>query len=328
MAVRRKITYELSSQFFASIFLIFLFVAPLCLLCGCSKDGDEQAQAFAMDFTLKDWLCTITPRECHRPVLEKLFTAPPDAMYKATRWGTKLQIPMGYIDPVTVVFPVADKLYFNAFGQDMAPRGKENISEFIRNGPHPGLIEFNVSKGDPSRSFTPQMAVIQARTEEEHHIQFSEAAKRYPDIYGLKHWGNDYERARWAKPCERAGEMEQCGMVNQEDMYIPLKANGFQSYMKCGSWLALKASSAEKELAMTQKQRDIYFESGQYAREREASPWRMSIDPHCRHHMHYARLPGAVVLTYHLALLPHWKQIEDRTRAILDAALDGQSLPQ
>lgn len=239
-------------DFLHRFFLIFLFVTPLCVLCGCSKAGDEQVQGVVKNFSLKDWLCTITPSECHRPVLENLFTAPPDAMYQTTRWGTKLQIPMGYIDPITVMFPDADKLYFNAFGQDMAPRGIENISEFIRNGPHPGLIEFNVSIGDPSRRFTPQMAVIEAKTEKERHIQGSEAAKRYPDIYGLEHWGNDYARARWAKPCERAGEMQQCGTVNQDDMYIPLKANGFQSYMKCGSWLALKASSAEKELAMTQ----------------------------------------------------------------------------
>ena len=87
---------------------LLILVTPLCLLCGCSKAGDEQAQGIAVDFTLKDWLCTITPSECHQPVLEKLFTAPPDAMYQATQWGTKLQIPMGYIDPVTVIFPDAD----------------------------------------------------------------------------------------------------------------------------------------------------------------------------------------------------------------------------
>ena len=305
-------------------------IALLCLLSGCSKAGDEKAVGSAKAFTLKDWLCTITPSQCHPTELQKLFKAPPDAMYETTLGGKQLRIPMGFVDPIELIPKDGDlrlkKLYLTAFDKDMVPRSRENITEFIRNGAHPGLVRFNVIAGDRGRLVTPPTVEAFVQKEKARRIQDFEAVKRYPDKHGLEHWGNDYERARWVKPCELPGEMQQCGMRSQNDFYMPLKANGFQSYMECESWLALKASSAEKELTMTQQQRDFYFESGQYAKERAASPWRMSIDPHCRHHMHHAGLPGGVVLHYHLALLPHWKQIEERTRAILDAALSAQSV--
>ena len=206
----------------------------------------------------------------------------------------------------------------------MQPRNRDNISEFIRNGPHPGLVRFNVMAGDKTRHYSPDVARAEGQKEKARRIQDFEAVKRYPDKHELEHWGNDYQRARWVKPCELPGEMQQCGMRSQEDFYTPLKANGYHSHMSCHSWLFLKSTTAEKALAMTQTERDAYYASGQAARDREQSLWRMNTEPHCSHYMHHAGLPGGVILNYHLALLPHWKQIEDRTRAILDAALAVQ----
>jgi len=72
----------------------------LNLLSGCSKADTDKDTGSAKSFTLKDWICTITPSECHPTELQKLFTAPPDAMYETTLGGKQLRIPMGFVHPL------------------------------------------------------------------------------------------------------------------------------------------------------------------------------------------------------------------------------------
>lgn len=303
----------------------FALAAAAALMCGCGKADEGKRPGSAEQFGLKDYLCTITPIECHRNELQKLFLAPPDAIYKATLGGKALHISMGYVDPIEATSggELRDqKIFLNALGPDMQPRSVENIQEFIRSGPRPALVRFNVMSvraAEPSQWW--RSSVDESVKD---HIQQLTAAKRYPDKYGLQHWGVDYSRARWAKPCEFKGEMQQCGMESQRDLYVPLYAQGAARYMKCDSWLYLKTNSVDKELAMSLEEREAYYKSDDYKKPR----WGMDTNPVCYHYFYHGQLNATVRLLYHLSLLPHWEQMEDRTRALLSAALQTASTAQ
>lgn len=163
------------------------------------------------------------------------ITAPPDARYETTLSGKRLRIPMGFVDPIELIAKDGDqkskKLYLNAFNKSMELCSEENITEFIRNGAHSGLVRFNVVSSDGNRHYTIEAAQAERQKEKTQRIQNFEAVQRYPDKHGVEHWSNAYERARWGKPCEIPGEMQQCGMRSQDDFYIPTKANSFQSRM-------------------------------------------------------------------------------------------------
>lgn len=300
--------------------------AVALIICGCGKTEEAMGPGSAEQFSLKDYLCTITPAECHRKEVQRLFLAPPDAIYETTLGGKALRIPMGYVHPIQAASSGElrdQKIFLNALGPEMQPRSIENIREFIRNGRRPALVRFNVMSVKSVEPTHWWKSTVEKSVKE--HIERLTAAKRYPDKHGLQHWGVDYSRARFAKPCEFKGEMQQCGMERQEDLYVPLDARSAASYMLCASWLYLKTNSADKELAMSSEEREAYYRSDAY---KKKTGWYMNTDPHCNHYFYHVQLNATIRLTYHLSLLPHWKQIEDRTRVLLDAALQAAPTTQ
>jgi hypothetical protein len=166
------------------------------ILCGCGKADEAKRPGSAEQFSLKDYLCTITPTECHRKEVQRLFLAPPDAIYEATLGGKALHIPMGYVHPIQAASSGElrdQELFLNALGPEMQPRSIENIREFIRNGPQPALVRFNVMSVKSVGS--PQWWEGTVDESVKDHIQRLTARKRYPDKYGLQHWGVDYTRS-------------------------------------------------------------------------------------------------------------------------------------
>ena len=76
---------------------------------------------------------------------------------------------------------------------------------------------------------------------------------------------------------------------------------------------------------MSSEEREAYYRSDAY---KKKTGWYMNTDPHCNHYFYHVQLNATIRLTYHLSLLPHWKQIEDRTRVLLDAALQAAPTTQ
>ncbi|GAA4358479.1 hypothetical protein GCM10023165_53400 [Variovorax defluvii] len=304
----------------------FALAVTAAWLCGCGKADEDKRPGSAEQFSLKDYLCTITPAECHRKALQSLYLAPPDAIYETTLGGKAFHIPMGYIGEIQVMSSGElrdQELFLNALGPEMQPRSTENIREFIRNGQRPALVRFNVMSVKSVGSLPWWEGTVDEAVKD--HIERLTARKRYPDKYGLQHWGVDYARARFAKPCEFEGEMQQCGMERQDDLYVPIDVHGGARYMKCASWLYLKTNSVDKELAMSLEEREVYYQSDEY---KKRGGWHMNINPHCNHYFYHEHLNARVRLSYHLSLLPHWQQMEERTRALLDAALSAASAAQ
>jgi hypothetical protein len=69
---------------------------------------------------------------------------------------------------------------------------------------------------------------------------------------------------------------------------------------------------------MSVNERDAYYRSDEY---KNRTGWGMNTDPHCDHDFYHEQLNATIRLTYHLSLLRHWQQMEERTRTLLDAAL-------
>jgi hypothetical protein len=259
--------------------------------------------------TLRDFVCASAPEDCHRDQVLRLYSADQQTLYDAVLGEHHLRIPLGYVAPVQVISDElrGKKIFLNAAAPNMAPRGHENVSDFLHKAPNIARIEVALYRGAPWSEMV--------RTEIERRKRTFESVKKYPDVAGLQHWGNDYKAAPWAKPCERQGEMQQCGMREQDDLYVPLGGgDGGGTYIRCAAWPYMKTSTASQDLRMSTEQRDAAYAG----RAGKPAGWRMAVEPHCSHNFYHASIGARVTLIYHLALLPDWQRIEQRTRGVLD----------
>lgn len=298
---------------------IFAICAAMVVL-GCKPASDATPPGSAEQFGLKEYLCVIAPGECNRKDMQRLLLAPPDARYEAKLGDKLLRVPMGHVDPIEIGSPDPTRrsLFLTGNWPGLRPRGRDNMTDFIRSGPRPTVIRFNLRAhgAEPAAEKDRWIREVKNERIKERPSNF-EFPKRYPDVHQLRHLGNDYGRARWVKPCEREGEMQQCGTVDQDDIYVPLTAAYATTWIECASWMYLSNSTAQKEVQMTTAERDNHYQSDEFKRPR----WRMAREPHCRHAFYHESLGSAVYVTYHLALLPEWQRIEQRVRDLLDASL-------
>lgn len=297
-------------------------LTALIAAAGCKPTTEPVASGSAEQFNLKDYLCVIAPVECNQQTIQKLVLASPDEKYETKLGNKALRIAVGYVSPLQLTpgRRAVDTLYLEANGPGVEPRTKDNLSDFFRQGPRPTLLRIRLLHHDDdgekaSKHWLSQ--VVPTRTTRV--LSMRAGVKRYPDVYGLAHWGTDYVRMPSFKPCEREGEMQRCGMGEQDDLYVPVKKEHGGTWIECASWLYLRDSAAPKTVLMSVAERDGYYLS-----EKARKPqWRMSRDPHCRHSFFHEQLGSAVSVSYHLALLSEWRQIESRVRDLLDASKTG-----
>ena len=113
------------------------FILAGTLLCLAGVAGCEQStpDKKTNEFTLADYLCILTPSQCHGDLYKKVYLAPPDAIYEITLNGKKLKIPMGYLNTAQLLNdpsrPVKTQLALEALLPVFAPHSSQNLREFF-----------------------------------------------------------------------------------------------------------------------------------------------------------------------------------------------------
>ncbi|MBT2335580.1 hypothetical protein J7E49_16905 [Variovorax paradoxus] len=285
-------------------------VALLCLLGGCSQaesgKGGEEAKAFA----LKDYLCAITPADCHGKLIQNLYLAPADAMYERKVGGKKVRIPMAYLSFIELLQdPRQQKddasLYLESLLPDIGPRTPQNLREYftpyersrigiIVGDRRPGAIDWKEGL-ESTRTGT---------------LRASSSPIRRPDKYGLEVWGENFEKWPRHIPCASPDqEFPICGrQVTPRDVLSPLQSR--TSLIICDAD-ALPDADA-KVMAMPEAEREAFFASKKWSGQSRAM---------CKHDMYYEPLNARISLDYPRRFLAQWQKTEARVRELLDSFL-------
>lgn len=290
----------------------FLCVIAMSLLCACSQADEGSSPANAKEFSLKDYLCVLTPNDCHGQLTQKLFTAPPDAMYERKLGGKSLRIPMAYLDYLELIHDPSQKkddadLYLVSLLPGIGPRSPQNLREYFM--PYErSAIHINVGFRRPGAS--EWMDVIERGRIGG--LNASSTPVRRPDKYDLEIWGEDFKQWPRRLPCSKLGEdtiEKPCGRPSTPDeVYTPLGKR--TSLMICDPEALVDRDA--QIVAMPEAEREAYFASKQWVGGRRAM---------CRHQMYYAPLNAHVVLRYPRRFISQWQQTEARVRGLLDSFL-------
>jgi hypothetical protein len=295
-----------------------------CLSAACSEPDNNGKKLLPPNspgaLTPKDYLCAITPGDCHGALIQKLYLAPPDAMYERKVGGKPLRIPMAYLDFVELLQdPRSDKndssLWLESLLPDLGPRTPQNLREYfmpyersrigIEVGHRlPGAIEWSRNV-EESRSFW---------------LGSSNKPIRRPDKYGLEIWGEDFARWPQRAPCANLGGKDEpvCGRpTTPDDVLTPLQSR--TSLMVCPPELLVDVDA--KVVALPEAEREAYFAS--------RKNWEGKIRSMCRHQMYYAPLNARVTLHYPRRFIAQWQQTEAGVRSLLNSFLvPDQAAPQ
>lgn len=299
------------------IFYWFLLLLISSLFNGCSNSdlSDSAMKLEPLDsanaFKLKDYLCTITPSDCHSKLMQKVYLAPPDAIYERKVGNKPLRIPMAYLSFVELLQdPRYEKnesmLVLESTLPDLDPRTPENMREYF--------IPYDTSRISiyvGHRNREPGIAEWIKNLEESRSINFTwfKDAVRRPDKYGLEIWGEDFTIWPNRIPCTNLGKNEPpCTPAYPKDVLSPLASR--TSLMVCDPETLADRDAAVMQMSTVD--REAYFASKQWSGRRRAM---------CSHDIYYEPLNASVWLIYPRRFISQWQQTEERIRKLLDSFL-------
>ncbi|MDO8177176.1 MAG: hypothetical protein Q7T62_02920 [Undibacterium sp.] len=290
----------------------FAALFSICFLVSACSPRTSTGKESEATLKLKEQFCSIAPDECNSKFAQKVYLAPPDAIYERMVRDQKLRIPFGYVSSTEMMNDPRYKkeelsVYLEAQMPALTPHSPQNLREFFRPY-YLSSVGIEIS--------TPGAEAISWEKRVEGVIQGARRSYRnptqLPEKYGLKGWGENFkiwprlapcrQELRGAKPCISPL------VLPPDNVLIPITPNGPLSVIICDPD---ELGDIDQEImSFPIAERELLFSSNAGAGQRRSM---------CIHKLYYQKLDVWVRLKYPRRFLPQWRETEDRMRALLDS---------
>lgn len=288
----------------------FVALFSVCFLVSACSPKTSAGNENADSLKLKEQFCSIAPSECNSKFAQKVYLAPPDAIYERMIRDQKLRIPFGYVSSTEMMSDPRYKkeelsVYLEAQMPALTPHSPQNLREFFR--PY-YLSSVDIQIWIHTKDAMPWEEQVMSS------VQSARRSYRNPtqldEKYGLKGWGENFKVWPRLAPCkETLTNNTPCSpQTLATDVLFPIAQNGSPSVITCAPD---ELGDIDQEIMnLPLAERELYFSSNAGAGRRRSM---------CRHEMYYEKLNVSLWLIYPRRFLPQWRETEDRMRALLDS---------
>ncbi|MFM2067979.1 MAG: hypothetical protein RLZZ584_2888 [Pseudomonadota bacterium] len=288
--------------------MTFGFVRGLLLLLMLAAQHIGATAAGKESFPIAEYLCAITPSDCHSELYRRVYLAPPDATYEIVMNGRRLVVPMGYIDTAQLMsdprYPVKTSIFMEALMPGLAPHSPTNLREFFV--PY-ALNKVTIRVGT---RLPGAMTWLQAHEWTVTRIKkWSNTLVARPSKYGLNGWGEDFVKWPRRRPCSNLREDEPpCKAAAPDDIWTPVVPNGPPSSITCTPEILV--DHTDKIVTLTKAEQEAYFS--------DRTQWMGRRRAMCIHDMLIESINSTASVEYPRRFLGQWRETENAIRNMFD----------